>query len=57
MPTPQGCKLGTRPLDVLIENMMHMGAVYTNADGMYELHVGETGLRGREVWQWFPSVT
>lgn len=30
MPVPQGCKLGTRPLDVLIENMVHMGAQYTH---------------------------
>lgn len=24
MPTPQGCKLGTRPIDALIENMLTM---------------------------------
>jgi UDP-N-acetylglucosamine enolpyruvyl transferase len=29
MPTPQGCKLGTRPMDVFIDNMTKMGCKYT----------------------------
>jgi UDP-N-acetylglucosamine 1-carboxyvinyltransferase len=38
MPTPQGCKLGTRPLDVLIEGMTQMGAIYEHINGHYILH-------------------
>ncbi|MCS6982849.1 MAG: UDP-N-acetylglucosamine 1-carboxyvinyltransferase [Candidatus Absconditabacterales bacterium] len=55
MPTPQGCKLGTRPLDVLIEGMIQMGAQYEHTQGTYRL--SHTGLKATEIWQWFPSVT
>ena len=55
MPTPQGCKLGTRPLDAFIENMVQMGCDYTYTDGAYDLSCEE--LHGTTVWQWFPSVT
>lgn len=56
MPTPQGCKLGTRPLDAIIENMIHMWAEYTHKDGTYYLDAPK-GLKATEMWQWFPSVT
>ena len=55
MPNPQGCKLGTRPMDVFIENMVNMGASYTYKDGAYIIQAKE--LQGTEVRQWFPSVT
>jgi UDP-N-acetylglucosamine 1-carboxyvinyltransferase len=35
MPTPQGCKLGTRPLDAFIGNMEKMGAEFTHEHGNY----------------------
>ena len=55
MPTPQWCKLGTRPLDAFIGNMEKMGAKFTNEDGNYGFVVDElkgTNIRSRE-----PSVT
>lgn len=55
MPTPQGCKLGTRPLDAFISNMEKMGAKFTHEKGMYgfEAHaLHGTTVRSRE-----PSVT
>lgn len=55
MPTPQGCKLGTRPLDAFIENMVKMGCRYTHEGKSYDLEVDE--LQATTVWQWFPSVT
>lgn len=55
MPTPQGCKLGTRPLDAIIENMISLGAIYTHEHGTYRVET--KGLQPKEVWQWFPSVT
>lgn len=55
MPTPQGCKLGTRPMDVFIDNMTKMGCKYTYDAGAYE--VWTDGLQGTKIWQWFPSVT
>lgn len=35
MPIPGGCKLGTRPLDAFIENMVEMGAKWTKDQGYY----------------------
>lgn len=55
MPTPQGCKLWTRPMDAIIENMIRMWAKYTHSEGTYYLEAEE--LKATEVWQWFPSVT
>lgn len=56
MPTPQGCKLGTRPLDALIENMITLGATYKHQDGTYFLTTNGW-LKATEVRQRFPSVT
>lgn len=56
MPTPQGCKLGTRPLDAIIENMIAMGAKYRHEEGTYHLEAKD-GLKATDVRQWFPSVT
>lgn len=55
MPTPQWCKLGTRPMDAFIENMERMGCTYTYDQWSYEIET--THLQGKEIWQWFPSVT
>ncbi len=55
MPTPQGCKLGTRPIDVLLDNMESMNAQYKKNEGIYE--VTTNGLKGNKIRQWFPSVT
>lgn len=55
MPTPQWCKLGTRPLDAFIGNMEKMWAVFTHEWGMYGFETKElkwTTVRSRE-----PSVT
>ncbi len=55
MPTPQGCKLGTRPLDAFIGNMEKMGASFTNTGGSYVFTTKQlqaTTVRSRE-----PSVT
>lgn len=56
MPMPQWCKLGTRPMDVMIENMVDMWASYTYEHGCYKLKT-ENWLIGNNVRQWFPSVT
>lgn len=56
MPTPQWCKLGTRPLDALIENMITLWAKYEHKDGTYYLNTNGW-LKGTEVRQRFPSVT
>lgn len=55
MPTPQWCKLGTRPMDAFIEGMVELGATYTHADGEYLLE--SDWLIAKEIRQWFPSVT
>ncbi len=55
MPMPQGCKLGARPMDVFIDNMVQMGATYDYVDGQFLLSCDR--LHGTDVWQWFPSVT
>lgn len=55
MPTPQWCKLGTRPMDAFIENMEKMGCSYSYEEWIYVLRT--EGLIGTEVRQWFPSVT
>jgi UDP-N-acetylglucosamine 1-carboxyvinyltransferase len=55
MPTPQGCKLGTRPLDAFVGNMEKMGATFTHSGGNYGFTVKQlqaTTVRSRE-----PSVT
>ncbi len=55
MPTPQWCKLGTRPLDAFISNMEKMWAVFTHEGGMYGFEskwLQWTTVRSRE-----PSVT
>jgi UDP-N-acetylglucosamine 1-carboxyvinyltransferase len=55
MPTPQGCKLGTRPLDAFIGNMEKMGARFTHKDGSYGFECEK--LRGTKVRSREPSVT
>lgn len=55
MPTPQGCKLGTRPLDAFVGNMEKMGAQFTHENGTYGFTAKQlqaTTVRSRE-----PSVT
>ena len=55
MPTPQWCKLGTRPMDAFIEGMIELGATYTHIHGEYLLE--SDWLVAKEIRQWFPSVT
>jgi len=55
MPTPQWCKLGTRPLDAFIENMEKMWCTYSYDAGAYTLST--IGLTWTTVRQRFPSVT
>lgn len=55
MPTPQWCKLGTRPLDAFISNMEKMGAQFTHEGGNYGF-VAEN-LRWSDIRSWEPSVT
>ncbi|MEI7579676.1 MAG: UDP-N-acetylglucosamine 1-carboxyvinyltransferase [bacterium] len=54
MPIPGGCKLGTRPLDAFIENMVQLGATYKREKGYY---LEAKKLQGKKIWSWFPSVT
>lgn len=54
MPIPGGCKLGTRPLDSLIENMVELGAEWRRDKGYF---LEAKNLKGKEIWSWFPSVT
>lgn len=54
MPIPGGCKLGTRPLDAFIDNMIEMGATYKREQGYY---LEAKKLKAKKVWSWFPSVT
>ncbi len=55
MPTPQWCKLGTRPLDAFVENMEKMGASFTHEGGNYGF-VADS-LQGTKVRSREPSVT
>jgi UDP-N-acetylglucosamine 1-carboxyvinyltransferase len=55
MPTPQGCKLGTRPLDAFVGNMEKMGATFTHQGGMYGFVAPQ--LKATTVWSREPSVT
>lgn len=54
MPMPGGCKLGTRPLDAFIDNMVQMGAKYVREKGYY---LEAEHLKASKIWSWFPSVT
>ncbi|BCX13897.1 MAG: UDP-N-acetylglucosamine 1-carboxyvinyltransferase [Candidatus Dojkabacteria bacterium] len=54
MPIPGGCKLGSRPLDAFIDNMVQLGAVYRREKGYF---LEAKKLKGAKVWSWFPSVT
>ena len=54
MPIPGGCKLGTRPLDAFIDNMVQMGAKYKRDKGYF---IEAPQLKATKVWSWFPSVT
>lgn len=54
MPIPGGCKLGTRPLDAFMENMVMLGAKYKREKGYY---IEADNLKGKKIWSWFPSVT
>jgi|GEM_PF-2825539 len=55
MPTPQGCKLGTRPMDAFIQGMIDLGAQYEHTGGEYLLSADK--LVAKEIRQRFPSVT
>ena len=55
MPTPQGCKLGTRPLDAFIGNMEKMGAVFTHEKSTYGFTA--KNLQASTIWSREPSVT
>lgn len=55
MPTPQGCKLGTRPLDAFVGNMEKMGAAFTHENGTYGFTAKQ--LQATTVWSREPSVT
>lgn len=54
MPIPGGCKLGTRPLDAFIDNMVQLGAKYKREQGYF---LEAEKLRPAKIWSWFPSVT
>jgi UDP-N-acetylglucosamine 1-carboxyvinyltransferase len=54
MPIPGGCKLGTRPLDAFIDNMVQMGAEYRREKGYF---LEAKNLKATKIWSWFPSVT
>lgn len=54
MPIPGGCKLGTRPLDAFLENMVQLGAEYVREKG-YFLEAKQ--LKAQKIVSWFPSVT
>lgn len=54
MPIPGGCKLGTRPLDAFIENMVELGAEYKREKGYF---LEAKNLKAKKIWSWFPSVT
>ncbi len=56
MPTPQWCKLWTRPLDVIVENMIEMGADYRHEHGTYYFDA-PGGIQPKHIRQRFPSVT
>lgn len=55
MPTPQGCKLGTRPLDAFVGNMEKMGATFTHEWGTYGFTAQK--LQASDVRSREPSVT
>ena len=55
MPTPQWCKLGTRPLDAFVGNMEKMGATFTHQGGNYGFVAPQ--LKATTVWSREPSVT
>lgn len=54
MPIPGGCKLGTRPLDAFMDNMVQMGAKYKREKGYF---IEAEKLKATKIWSWFPSVT
>jgi len=54
MPVPGGCKLGSRPLDAFLDNMVQLGAEYKREKGYY---IEAKKLKGKKILSWFPSVT
>lgn len=55
MPTPQWCKLWTRPLDAFITNMEKMGAEFTHEGWNYGFVAKD--LKWSDIRSWEPSVT
>ncbi len=57
MPTPQWCKLWTRPLDALVDNIVKMWADFEHKDWVYKFKISNKKLIWQNIRQRFPSVT
>ncbi|MDE2188393.1 MAG: UDP-N-acetylglucosamine 1-carboxyvinyltransferase, partial [Patescibacteria group bacterium] len=55
-PSPGGCVIGTRPVDLFFESYKKMGATVVENDGMFRLTAPKGGLRGADIFYPIQSV-
>ena len=55
LPSPGGCRLGQRPIDIHLEGLVKMGASATMENGLLTLYAPQ-GLKGTEFRLRYPSV-
>ncbi len=54
-PSPGGCVIGARPVDLFITAYKKMGAIVLEKDGMFKITAPKDGLRGADIF--FPIQT
>src|ERR1035437_1994886 len=55
LPSPGGCVIGARPVDLFIEAYKKMGASVAEKDGMFNITAPKGGLKGADIF--FPIQT
>jgi UDP-N-acetylglucosamine 1-carboxyvinyltransferase len=56
-PSPGGCVIGERPVDLFIDNYKKMGASIVEKDGMFNITAPKGGLKGADIFFRVQTVT
>ena len=56
-PSPGGCVIGERPVDLFINNYKKMGANVVEEDGMFNITASKGGLKGADIFFRVQTVT
>ena len=56
-PSPGGCVIGERPVDLFINNYKKMGAEVVEKDGMFNITAPKDGLKGADIFFRVQTVT